>query len=133
MCERMQAGAEQGEHTLRFSASCRPQQLSQKNLLRWQSISLALNCRRHAVTDEFCSMSMDRSKKDSSREDTVSHVRHRVSLVRAPSNSWWIIVGREGPAASADAEGACVLDDATVGGAVDIRVAMEDDTARVSH
>lgn len=32
-------------------------------------------------------MSMDRSRKDSSREETVSHVRHRVSLVRVPSKS----------------------------------------------
>lgn len=32
-------------------------------------------------------MSIERSKKDSSREDTVSHVRHRVSLVSVPSKS----------------------------------------------
>lgn len=55
---------------MRFSASWSPQHESQKNLFRWQSISLALNCRRHAVTDEFCSMSIERSRKDSSREDT---------------------------------------------------------------
>ena len=58
----------------------------------WQSISLALNWRRHAVTDEFCSMSIDRSMNDSSRDDTVSHVRHRVSLVSTPSNSRWMSV-----------------------------------------
>jgi len=31
-------------------------------------------------------MSMERSRKDSSREDTVSQVRQRVSLVKTPSN-----------------------------------------------
>lgn len=31
---------------------------------------------------------MERSKNDSSREDTFSHVRHRVSLVSIPSNIW---------------------------------------------
>lgn len=72
-----------------FSASCRPQHASQKNLFLWQSISLALNCRKQAVTLEFCSISMDKSKKDSSREDTFSQVRHRVSLVKLPSNIWW--------------------------------------------
>ena len=56
-------------------------------MFRWHSISLALNCLRHAVTLEFCSMSIDRSRNASSRADTVSHVRHRVSLVSAPSNS----------------------------------------------
>ena len=58
----------------------------------WQSISLALNWRRHAVTDEFCSMSIDKSRNDSSRADTVSHVRHRVSLVSTPSKSLCTIV-----------------------------------------
>ena len=53
-----------------FSASCRSQQESQKNLFFWQSISLAENCRRQAVTLEFCSISMERSRKDSSREET---------------------------------------------------------------
>lgn len=37
-------------------------------------------------------MSIERSMKDSSRDDTVSHVRHRVSLVSTPSNSRWTIV-----------------------------------------
>ena len=37
-------------------------------------------------------MSIERSRKDSSREETVSHVRHRVSLVRTPSNSLCTIV-----------------------------------------
>ena len=76
------------KHTHLFSASWRSQQESQKNLFFWQSISLALNWRRHAVTEEFCSMSIDRSKKDSSRDETVSQVRQRVSLVRMPSKSW---------------------------------------------
>jgi hypothetical protein len=58
--------------TYRFSASCSPQQLSQKNLFRWHSISLALNWRKHAVTLEFCSMSIERSRNDSSREDTFT-------------------------------------------------------------
>ena len=40
-------------------------------------------------------MSIERSRKDSSREETVSHVRHRVSLVRTPSNSLWTIVDDE--------------------------------------
>ena len=77
------------KHAHLFSASWRSQQESQKNLFFWQSISLALNWRRHAVTDEFCSMSIDKSKKDSSLAETVSHVRHRVSLVRTPSNRRW--------------------------------------------
>jgi len=37
-------------------------------------------------------MSIERSRKDSSREETVSHVRHRVSLVRTPSKSLCTIV-----------------------------------------
>lgn len=37
-------------------------------------------------------MSIERSKKASSREETVSQVRHRVSLVRTPSNSRCTIV-----------------------------------------
>lgn len=53
-----------------FSASCSPLHLSQKNLLRWHSISLALNWRRHDVTDEFGSMSIERSRNDSSRDVT---------------------------------------------------------------
>lgn len=63
-------GRTKDDKTHRFSASCSPQQLSQKNLFRWHNISLALNCRKHAVTLEFCSMSMERSRNDSSREDT---------------------------------------------------------------
>ena len=38
------------------------------------------------MTDEFCSISMERSRKLSSREETVSQVRQRVSLVSVPSN-----------------------------------------------
>ena len=41
-------------------------------------------------------MSIERSRKDSSREETVSHVRHRVSLVRTPSKSLWTIVDDNG-------------------------------------
>jgi hypothetical protein len=40
-------------------------------------------------------MSIERSRKDSSREETVSHVKHRVSLVRTPSKSLWTIVDDE--------------------------------------
>lgn len=70
-----------------FSASCRPQHLSQENLFRWHNISLALNCRRQAVTEEFGSISIERSKNSSSREVTVSQERHRVSFVKTPSNN----------------------------------------------
>ena len=63
-------GKTKADKTYRFSASWSPQQLSQKNLFRWHNISLALNCRKHAVTLEFCSMSIERSRNDSSREDT---------------------------------------------------------------
>ena len=38
-------------------------------------------------------MSMDKSRKDSSRDVTVSQVRHRVSDVRTPSNRRWTSVG----------------------------------------
>ncbi len=55
-----------------FSASWRPEQVSQKNLLRERSISLALNCRRHEVRDELRSMSIERSRNDSSREVTFA-------------------------------------------------------------
>lgn len=41
---------------------------------------------------EFCSMSILRSRKLSSREDTVSQVRQRVSEVRTPSNRRCTIV-----------------------------------------
>lgn len=47
------------------------------------------------MTEEFCSMSIERSRKDSSREETVSHVKHRVSLVRTPSKSLCTIVDDE--------------------------------------
>jgi hypothetical protein len=86
-----------------FSASCRPQHESQKNLFFWHNISLAENCRRQDVTDVCCSISIDRSKKSSSRDDvyesafqllragkvfTVSQLKHRVSLVKTPSNKF---------------------------------------------
>lgn len=66
-------------------------------------------------------MSMDKSKKDSSLEETVSHVRHRVSLVKTPSNKRWTRVeGKEGEAAT------------EVGGVLEMglegSVAMERDT-----
>lgn len=90
-----------------FSASCKPQHLSHENLFRWQSISLALNCRKHAVTDELGSISIERSRKASSREVTctssaesasypnilrrglltVSQDKQRVSFVKMPSNN----------------------------------------------
>ncbi len=38
------------------------------------------------MTLEFCSMSIDKSRKDSSLDETVSQVRQRVSLVKTPSN-----------------------------------------------
>ena len=41
-------------------------------------------------------MSIERSRKDSSREETVSHVKHRVSLVRTPSKSLCTIVDDDG-------------------------------------
>ena len=34
-------------------------------------------------------MSMDKSRNDSSRDETVSHVRQRVSLVSTPSKRRW--------------------------------------------
>lgn len=58
--------------TYRFSASCSPQQLSQKNLFFALSISDALNWRKHAVREECCSMSTERSRKDSERAETCS-------------------------------------------------------------
>ena len=56
--------------THRFSASCRPQHESQKNLFFSHNISLALNCFKQAVTLEFCSMSIERSRNASSRDET---------------------------------------------------------------
>ena len=67
-------GKAKADKTHRFSASWRLQQLSQKNVFRWHNISLALNCRKHAVTLEFCSMSIERSRNDSSREDTFRNL-----------------------------------------------------------
>ena len=46
--------------------------------------TIALKLRMHAETDEFCSISRERSRKHSSRLVTVSHARQRVSLVRMP-------------------------------------------------
>lgn len=40
---------------------------------------------------------MERSRNDSSREETVSQVRHLVSLVRTPSKSLWTRVAVTGP------------------------------------
>lgn len=37
-------------------------------------------------------MSIERSRNDSSLEETVSQVRHRVSLVNTPSNKRWTSV-----------------------------------------
>lgn len=47
----------------------RTERQSATNLFRWQSVSEAENCRKQAVIDVFCSMSIDKSRKDSSRED----------------------------------------------------------------
>src|SRR5271156_2209837 len=71
----------------RFSASCKPPQTSQWNLLRSHNISLALNCRRHAETLEFCSISILKSKNTSSLVVKFSQVRHFVSEVNIPSKS----------------------------------------------
>lgn len=71
--------------THRFSASISPPHASHQNLFPLHNISLALNCLKHAVTLAFCSMSSERSRKDSERAETVSHVRHRVSEVSVPS------------------------------------------------
>jgi len=73
-------------------ASCRLQHASQKNLFSARSASEDENLRMHALTDEFCSISSERSRKHSSRLVTVSHVRQRVSLVRMPSKMEWIHV-----------------------------------------
>ena len=100
--------------TNRFSASCNPQQESQKNLFFAHSISLALNCLKHAVTDEFCSMSIERSMNDSSREETVSHVRQRVSLVKTPSNSLCTMVEWYPVACAVDVEGAGCVDSVAI-------------------
>ena len=70
-----------------FSASCKPPQLSQWNLLRSHNISSSENLRKQLVTDECCSRSTDRSKNASSRWDVFSHVKHRVSDVSVPSKS----------------------------------------------
>ena len=97
-----------------FSASWRSQQESQKNLFFWHSISLALNCLRHAVTDEFCSMSIERSMNDSSREETVSHVKQRVSLVKTPSKSLCTMVEWYPVACAVDVEGAGWVDSVAI-------------------
>src|SRR5271155_4312041 len=71
----------------RFSASCKPPQISQWNLLRSHNISLALNWRKHALTLEFCSISILKSKNTSSLVVIFSQVRHFVSEVNIPSNN----------------------------------------------
>ncbi len=54
-------------------------------------------------------MSIDKSINDSSREDTVSHVRQRVSLVSTPSNSRCTMVEWYAMACAVDVEAAgCV-------------------------
>lgn len=37
------------------------------------------------MIEQFCSISIDRSRNDSSLEETFSQVKHRVSLVNVPS------------------------------------------------
>lgn len=66
---------------------------------------------------------MDRSRKDSSLAETVSHVRHRVSLVRMPSNRRWTSVPGGGGGGVPDA------DPFVVGAGVDDNVAIDWDTA----
>lgn len=105
---------------MRFSASCKSQHESQKNLFFWQSISLALKERRQAVTLAFCSISIERSRKDSSREETVSHVKQRVSLVNMPSKSLWTRVASSRP--EAEFELVVVV---TVGGILEVKVVKE--------
>ena len=70
--------------TYLFSASCSEQHLSQLYLFLLHNISEAENCFKQAVTLVFCSMSILKSKKASSREVTVSHVKQRVSEVKMP-------------------------------------------------
>ena len=89
-----------------LSASCSPQQVSQENLFLPSNISLAENCLRQELTDEFCSISSDKSRNASSREVTcqrragsarcvlcpskrlaVSQVKHLISFVIVPSNN----------------------------------------------
>lgn len=48
---------------------------------------MALKLRRHPEMLVFCSMSKLKSRKDSSREVTVSQHRHLVSLVSVPWNT----------------------------------------------
>jgi hypothetical protein len=62
--------------TYRFSASRIPQQLSQKKLIRWHNIFPALNWRKRAVTPKFCSISIEKSRNDASREDTFFLSQH---------------------------------------------------------
>jgi hypothetical protein len=64
-------------------------------------------------------MSMERSRNDSSREDTVSQVRQRVSEVRVPSKSRCTRV----PYCCEISE--CAV---RVGGLFEIKVGTEDDT-----
>jgi len=76
--------------------------MSQWNLFRSHNISLALNCRKQADTELFCSISIERSKKTSSRLVTFSHVRHFVSLVKIPSKSSWTHLELFGDEAGSD-------------------------------
>lgn len=62
-------------------------------------------------------MSMERSRNDSSREETVSQVRHRVSLVNVPSNSLCTSVAASGAVPE--------LELVVVGAIFDASVAME--------
>ena len=96
------------------------------------------------MTLEFCSISMDRSKKDSSREETyepidkpqgqsfnaqqhtVSQVKHRVSLVSTPSNSLCTRVASCGLVPEFEPV-------ATVGGVFEDVVALELDTAKMGQ
>lgn len=66
-------------------------------------------------------MSIERSRNDSSREETVSHVKQRVSLVRIPSKSLWTRVASWGEAPEFE----LVVVVTTVGGFLDVRVVIE--------
>lgn len=56
--------------------TCNALQLSQKNLFFLVKVSVLLNFRRHAETDEFCSTSRERSMNGSSRLLTYHIYEH---------------------------------------------------------
>lgn len=64
------------------------QHLSQKNLSSAFKVSVELKFLRQLVIELFCSISKLKSKNVSSLAVTVSHRRHRVSLVSVPCPSF---------------------------------------------